>query len=122
MISSLDLYVLVNSIYLPLLSNIERMGIRNAVISNCKVDILCHRLSGLFDKVLVDAPCSGEGMFRKNPQAIDEWSKEHSISCAKRQLEILNCAKFALKENGELVYSTCTFSSEENEKVIFKRK
>ena len=87
-----------------LLSNIERMGIRNAVVSNCKVDILCHRLSGFFDKVLVDAPCSGEGMFRKNPQAIDEWSKEHSISCARRQLEILNCAKFALKENGKLVY------------------
>lgn len=103
-----------------LLSNIERMGIRNAVVSNCKVDILCHRLSGFFDKVLVDAPCSGEGMFRKNPQAIDEWSKEYSISCARRQLEILNCAKFALKENGKLVYSTCTFSSEENEKVICK--
>lgn len=101
-----------------LLSNIERMGVKNAVVSSCSPEVLCKRLSGFFDKVLVDAPCSGEGMFRKNPEACLEWSNEHVLSCAKRQKIILNCAKEALKENGILVYSTCTFSPEENEEVI----
>jgi NOL1/NOP2/sun family putative RNA methylase len=101
-----------------LLSNIERMGISNAVVSNCHPDILCENLSGMFDRVLVDAPCSGEGMFRKNSEAQTEWSVEHVESCAKRQLLILNSAKNALKANGVMVYSTCTFSQEENEGVI----
>lgn len=101
-----------------LLSNIERMGISNAVVSNCHPDILCNELQGRFDKVLVDAPCSGEGMFRKNSDAQNEWSVEHVKSCAQRQLMILNSAKNALKEGGVMVYSTCTFSKEENEGVI----
>lgn len=100
-----------------LLSNIERMGVKNSVVSNCRPDALCEKLTGYFDKVLVDAPCSGEGMFRKN-SAAQEWSAEHVRSCAERQLKILNSAKLALKENGVLVYSTCTFSYEENEGVI----
>lgn len=104
----------------PLISNIERLGIKNAVVSSCRTDILCKKLAGFFDKVLVDAPCSGEGMFRKNPKAILEWSKEHVRSCATRQLEILENAKYALKKDGFLVYSTCTFSIEENEGVISK--
>ena len=91
-----------------LLSNIERMGVRNSVVSNCRPDILCERLSGYFDKVLVDAPCSGEGMFRKN-SAAQEWSIEHVRSCAERQLKILNSARYTLKGGGVLVYSTCTF-------------
>lgn len=101
-----------------LLSNIERMGIPNAVVSNSHPDILCEKLYGRFDKVLVDAPCSGEGMFRKNSDAQNEWSVEHVKSCAQRQLHILNSAKNALKDGGVLVYSTCTFSNEENEGVI----
>ena len=101
-----------------LLSNIERMGISNAVVSNCYPDILCERLANQFDRVLVDAPCSGEGMFRKNQEAQTEWSEEHVKSCAERQLNILNSAKKALKSGGVLVYSTCTFSVEENEGVI----
>lgn len=101
-----------------LLSNIERMGISNAVVSNCHPDILCDKLYGKFDKVLVDAPCSGEGMFRKNSEAQNEWSVEHVKSCAQRQLMILNSAKNALKDGGVMVYSTCTFSQEENEGVI----
>lgn len=101
-----------------LLSNIERMGISNAVVSNCHPDILCEKLYGRFDKVLVDAPCSGEGMFRKNSEAQNEWSVEHVKSCAQRQLLILNSAKNALKDGGVLVYSTCTFSKEENDGVI----
>ena len=101
-----------------LLSNIERMGIPNAVVSNCHPDVLCSSLEGYFDKVLVDAPCSGEGMFRKDETAIEEWSLEHSISCGERQLSILESASKALKEGGVMVYSTCTFSSFENESVI----
>ena len=103
-----------------LLSNIERMGIPNAVTSSCHPDSLCEQLSGQFDKVLVDAPCSGEGMFRKNSDAQTEWSEEHVKSCAERQLHILNSAKHALKAGGVMVYSTCTFSQEENEGVILR--
>lgn len=101
-----------------LVSNIERMGIYNAVVSNCSPELLCPRLSGVFDKVLVDAPCSGEGMFRKNSNAQTEWSEGHIKSCANRQLHILESAKTTLKSGGVLVYSTCTFSVEENEGVI----
>ena len=101
-----------------LLSNIERMGISNAVVSNCHPELLCEKLAGVFDRVLVDAPCSGEGMFRKNNEAQTEWSVEHVKSCAERQLNILNSAKHALKAGGVMVYSTCTFSYEENEGVI----
>ncbi len=101
-----------------LLSNYERMGISKGVVSSCYPEVLCDRLEGFFDKVLADAPCSGEGMFRKNPDAIAEWSREHVRSCAERQLSILDSACKAVKEGGVLVYSTCTFSYEENEGVI----
>ncbi len=103
-----------------LLSNVERMGIRNAVVSSVYPDVLERKLAGYFDKVLVDAPCSGEGMFRKNPEAITEWSPEHVTACAERQLMILDSAAECVKEGGVLVYSTCTFSYEENEGVTQK--
>lgn len=101
-----------------LLSNMERMGVKNAVVSSCHPETLCSRLAGFFDKVLVDAPCSGEGMFRRDEQAVEEWSPEHVTACADRQLAILHSAKQAVREGGVLVYSTCTFSPEENEGVI----
>lgn len=101
-----------------LLSNFERMGIARGVVSSCHPDVLCERLSGCFDKVLVDAPCSGEGMFRKNPDAIAEWSREHVLACANRQLSILQSAARCVRDGGTLVYSTCTFSHEENEGVL----
>lgn len=101
-----------------LLSNMERMGVANAVVSCCHPDILCQRLGGFFDKILVDAPCSGEGMFRKDADAASQWSLEHTRSCSERQLSILNSAAAALKDGGTLVYSTCTFSAYENENVI----
>lgn len=101
-----------------LLSNVERMGIRNAVVSSCHPDVLCSALKGFFDKILVDAPCSGEGMFGRDEKAIDEWSEEHVKTCAVRQLAILNSAAQALRCGGHLVYSTCTFSPEENEGVV----
>lgn len=101
-----------------LLSNLERTGVRNAVVSSCHPETLCSGLAGYFDKVLVDAPCSGEGMFRRDEQALQDWSREHVEACAVRQLAILRSAAHALKENGVLVYSTCTFSKEENEEVV----
>ncbi len=101
-----------------LLSNYERMGIRSGVVSSLYPEVLCSRLSGFFDRVLVDAPCSGEGMFRKDPAAVAEWSREHVLACARRQLSILDSAAEALRSGGTLVYSTCTFSPEENEGVI----
>ncbi len=101
-----------------LLSNIERLGIKNCIISSLSPAVLCGSLKGYFDKVLVDAPCSGEGMFRKDPQAVTEWSADHVVSCGERQLQILDSAKLTLKDGGVLVYSTCTFSVEENERVI----
>lgn len=103
-----------------LLGNIERLGVSNAVVSSTDPDTLCSALEGVFDKVLVDAPCSGEGMFRRDKVAFDEWSVEHSDACSVRQLKILNSAKKALRPGGILVYSTCTFSYAENEGVIEK--
>lgn len=101
-----------------LLSNLERCGVANAVVSSCRPDVLCGALSGYFDRVLVDAPCSGEGMFRRDEQAALDWSPEHVESCAVRQLAILESAAGAVRENGRMVYSTCTFSPEENEGVV----
>lgn len=101
-----------------LLGNFERCGIKNGVVSNSDPESLCTALEGYFDKVLVDAPCSGEGMIRRDPHALQEWSVEHTLSCAVRQLKILNSAKKALRPGGVMVYSTCTFSKEENEETI----
>ena len=98
--------------------NLERMGVRNAVVSSCHPQRLCERLAGFFDRVLVDAPCSGEGMFRRDPEAIEEWTPESPAACAVRQLAILDSAALALRPGGVLVYSTCTFSTEENEGVV----
>ena len=103
-----------------LVQNLERCGVKNAVVSSDSPENLCPALAGYFDKILVDAPCSGEGMFRKDEGAKNEWSAEHVLSCANRQLHILNSAKVALKAGGELVYSTCTYSVEENEGVVTK--
>lgn len=94
---------------------LERLGVRNAVITNAHPAALCEILCGFCDAVLVDAPCSGEGMFRKEPEAVTDWSEEHVVSCANRQREILKSAASAVRPGGRLVYSTCTFSREENE-------
>ena len=98
--------------------NIERLGISNALVLNEPPQRLEGRFDGWFDKILVDAPCSGEGMFRKEQAAVTDWSPETVQMCAERQLEILNTAAKLLKPGGRLVYSTCTFSPEENEGVI----
>ena len=98
--------------------NVERMGIRNCMVINENPQTLSGIFEEYFDRIMVDAPCSGEGMFRKNENAVSEWSKENVLMCAGRQREILECAAQMLKKGGTLVYSTCTFSKEENENVI----
>lgn len=98
--------------------NIERMGIQHAVVTNASPGQLAERFPHYFDRILVDAPCSGEGMFRKDPQAVLEWSEQQVAVCAARQFDILQDAMKMLKPGGTLVYSTCTFAEEENEEII----
>lgn len=100
--------------------NIERMGVVNAIVTSESPDGLSAHFPGYFDKILVDAPCSGEGMFRKNSEAVSEWSKENVILCANRQDDILNHADIMLKPGGRLVYSTCTFAPDEDEGSIVR--
>ena len=98
--------------------NIERLGVANALVTNETVENLAERLEGFFDRVLVDAPCSGEGMFRKEEAAVTDWSQETVEMCARRQADILDSAAKLLKSGGRLVYSTCTFAPEENELAV----
>lgn len=101
-----------------LVQNLERLGVMNAAVTNVYPNSISKLLPRFFDRVLVDAPCSGEGMFRKDARAIAEWSPEHVLSCAVRQKAILNSAAECVAPKGKLIYSTCTFSHEENEGVI----
>lgn len=101
-----------------LTGNIERMGFRNVVTTCMHPQKLQKVFPKTFDMIMVDAPCSGEGMFRKEEVAIDEWTPENVKKCAERQEEILDCAVKMLKDGGYIVYSTCTFSLEENEMTV----
>ncbi len=101
-----------------LTGNIERLGLNNTVVTCMDTNRLSSTFEGTFDLVIVDAPCSGEGMFRKEEIAIDEWSEANVAFCAKRQSEILENAVKALKSGGFIIYATCTFSLEENEMMI----
>lgn len=98
--------------------NIERLGIANALVTNEHPQRLADRLAGFFDRVLIDAPCSGEGMFRKEEAAVTDWSEETVQMCARRQAEILHSGAQLVRPGGRLVYSTCTFAPEENEQAI----
>lgn len=98
--------------------NVERMGIRNALVTNETPGRLAQAFPEYFQRILVDAPCSGEGMFRKNEEACGEWSVENVQLCADRQDEILDCAATMLAPGGRLVYSTCTFAPQEDEGTI----
>lgn len=98
--------------------NIERMGIANAVVTNMDPEALAPAFRGFFDGVIVDAPCSGEGMFRKDAGAVLEWSPENVARCAARQDRILDCAAETVRPGGRIVYSTCTFSPEEDEQTV----
>ena len=98
--------------------NIERLGIANAVVTNESPAALTERFPEFFHRVMVDAPCSGEGMFRKEEAAVTDWSLETVQMCARRQAEILDCAARLLRPGGRLVYSTCTFAPEEDEGAV----
>lgn len=98
--------------------NMERMGVANALVTNEHPQRLAEKYPGFFDRVLIDAPCSGEGMFRKEESAVTDWSQETVEMCARRQAEILQSGARLLKPGGRLVYSTCTFAPEENEQTI----
>lgn len=98
--------------------NMERMAVSNALVTNEHPANLASRFPGFFDRVLVDAPCSGEGMFRKEEAAVTDWSPETVEMCARRQGEILHSAAQMVRPGGRLVYSTCTFAPEEDEGAV----
>ncbi len=98
--------------------NMERLGVVNAIVTNEDPDSLADHFPLFFDKIMVDAPCSGEGMFRKNAIALSEWSPENVLVCADRDDLILDAADRMLKEGGRLVFSTCTFAPTEDEGSI----
>ena len=100
--------------------NIERMAVSNALVTNEHPQTLADRFPGFFDRVLIDAPCSGEGMFRKEEAAVTDWSPETVEMCARRQAEILHSGAAMVRPGGRLVYSTCTFAPEEDELAVEK--
>ena len=101
-----------------LAANLERMGVRNAAAVCAYPNALSERWPGFFDAVLCDAPCSGEGMFRRDPASRTEWRSISPAGCARRQAEILDRAAELVRPGGRLVYSTCTFNRSENEETI----
>ncbi|MDD6276678.1 MAG: NOL1/NOP2/sun family putative RNA methylase [Clostridia bacterium] len=101
-----------------LTGNVERMGLNNVITACADSAKLSSLFGNEFDLVVVDAPCSGEGMFRKDETAVSEWSEENVTRCAERQKEILSNIRSVVKYGGYMIYSTCTFSVEENEKVV----
>ena len=101
-----------------LTGNIERLGLKNTFVTCLDTSRLATFFPKTFDLIMVDAPCSGEGMFRKDDNAILEWSEENVRKCAVRQEEILENAVKMLKDGGYIIYATCTFSLEENEMII----
>lgn len=101
-----------------LVGNIERLGLRNTIVMNSDVHRIKKLYEKYFDLVLVDAPCSGEGMLRKYENAGEEWSEENVHSCARRQRELLSAVADTVASGGYLLYSTCTFSIEENEQNV----
>ena len=101
-----------------LVKNLENFGVRNSIITNETPERLAAKLPGYFDKILIDAPCSGEGMFRKDEGAIKSWETHGVEHCCGLQRDILEDAYTMLKEDGMILYSTCTFSPEENEGMI----
>lgn len=100
-----------------LAENLERWGAKHVVVANESPDQLEKQFPAFFDRILVDAPCSGEGMFRKEPAGIEYWNEDYPAECANRQRHILTSALKMLKPGGTLVYSTCTFAPEEDEQM-----
>ena len=101
-----------------IVGNFERLGVKNAIVTSSDTARLRDMYEGVFDLVVVDAPCSGEGMFRKSEEAVEDWSDDNVRICAQRQSEILRNARNMVKAGGYLLYSTCTYSPEENEMTV----
>lgn len=101
-----------------LAGNLERFGVRNAVVTAERTERLVEYFGAVFDRVLLDAPCSGEAMFSKSEAARAEWSPAAIAGCARRQLDLLHDAAALVWPGGRLVYATCTFAPEEDEEVI----
>ena len=101
-----------------LVSNLERLGVRGAMVTSLDTQKFKEYFDGAFDLCILDAPCSGEGMFRKSSDAVEMWSPEAVLSCAKRQREIIENAAPLVRSGGYLLYSTCTYSLEENEMLV----
>ena len=101
-----------------LFSNVERMGFDNVIVANDTPQNIAEAYGDCFDVCVVDAPCSGEGMFRRGEAVSAQWNENLDEMCAIRQLEILECADKTLKKGGKLIYSTCTYSPKENEEVV----
>lgn len=101
-----------------LCSNIERMGFTNVLVTKLLPEEIAMEYPSYFDVILVDAPCSGEGMFRKYPESISEWSLDNVNHCANRQKEILKDIEPALKPGGKLIYSTCTYNESEDDEIV----
>lgn len=101
-----------------LASNIERLGLDNVIVTNSDANKLSKVFKSYFDLILVDAPCSGEGMFRKNENAISNWSINNVLECSKKDKEILDDTIKMLKTDGILIYSTCTYNIHENEEIV----
>ena len=98
--------------------NVERLGITNTIVLNNTVDKIANHFGGYFDKVILDAPCSGEGMFRKNDLSYLDWSIDKVHRCSEIQKELIIHAYSLLRKDGIMVYSTCTFEKEENEDIV----
>lgn len=98
--------------------NIERMGFSNVIVTNESPERLENHFPNFFDKIIIDAPCSGEGMFKKEAAAVESWSVEHVEACSNRQKKIIDSAMKMLKPGGYIAYSTCTFAEEENENNV----
>lgn len=99
-------------------SNIERLGLTNTIVTNTAPEKIADQLPEYFDKVILDAPCSGEGMFRKLDQAVETWSIDKVKECVAIQKQLVEVAYKALKPGGQLIYSTCTYNREENEEIV----
>lgn len=98
--------------------NVERFGLNNTIVTNSDPQIFTSQFHEFFDKIILDAPCSGEGMFRKNDQAIETWSLAKVQECAHLQKQLIDTAMKLLKPGGQLIYSTCTYNTQENEEQI----
>ena len=109
----------INTLRAKILSeNIERFGLKNTIVTNCDPIQLTKVLPEFFDKIILDAPCSGEGMFRKDNQAIETWSPQKVQECTHIQRQLMDAAMKLLKPGGILIYSTCTYNTKENEEQI----